>query len=245
MDNKVKELRMDIGRSLNDQSGKRVHALDGDIGHVSEFYFDDKSWSVRYLVIDTGKWLPGRKVLVSTIALDNLSFGSENVCVSITKEQIKNSPDIDTDMPVARQHEIALHQHYGWELYWGGESLLASPELLESATKHTVESVNKGGKPFNPHLRSTKVITGFHVHATDGNIGRIDDFIVETQTWIITNIVIGIRSFFYNRQVMISSESIDKIILEENKVYINLSEKEIINSNIFETGQFTKSSVMQ
>ena len=106
-------------RSINNLVGFTLGATDGEIGRVYSFLFDCGTWAVRYLVVDTGRWLPGRKVLISPKALDQPDWQDRIFRVHLTKEQIRDSPDIDTDKPVSRQREIELHQHYGWTPYWG------------------------------------------------------------------------------------------------------------------------------
>jgi hypothetical protein len=110
-------------RSIISLTGYTIEATDGDIGHVRDLYFDDRSWIIRYLVVDTGTWLPGRKVLISPAALGRPNWQSEKFPVGLTKNQVKNSPDIDTTKPVSRQHEAELHLHYDWPPYWGPTGL--------------------------------------------------------------------------------------------------------------------------
>ena len=97
-----------------DLIGCTVHATDGDIGTVATLYFDDDRWTVRYFVMDTGRWLPGRKVLVSPFSIYQVSRHRDSVDVSLTREQVKNSPDVDTERPISRQHEIAYSDYYGY-----------------------------------------------------------------------------------------------------------------------------------
>lgn len=106
--------------SVKSLIGFTMGATDGEIGKVKEFYFDDESWVVRYLIVDTGNWLSGRVVLISTQAIVNADWENKVFSVNLTKEQIKNSPDINTELPVSRQEEIKLQKYYPWVQYWGG-----------------------------------------------------------------------------------------------------------------------------
>src|SRR5664279_428506 len=110
-------------RSMNDLEDCVIHATDGSIGQVKDLYFDDKAWVIRYLVVDTGSWLSSRNVLISPIAIGHPNWTEKVLPVSITKEQVKNSPSIDTDKPVSRQHEMRYLGYYGYPLYWGGAGL--------------------------------------------------------------------------------------------------------------------------
>jgi len=99
-------------KSTKELKGYAIDATDGDIGKVDDFYFDDKSWTIRYLVVDTGNWLLGRKVLLSPIAVGKADFSSGRFNVTLTKKQVEESPSIDTDKPVSRQHETSYHDYY-------------------------------------------------------------------------------------------------------------------------------------
>ena len=110
-------------RNTKDIENCVIGATDGIIGHVKDLYFDDEAWVIRYLVVDTGPWLSSRKVLISPIAISSPNWTEEILPVSITKEQVKNSPDIDTDKPVSRQHENAYMGYYGYPYYWDGAGL--------------------------------------------------------------------------------------------------------------------------
>src|SRR6266508_5022629 len=101
------------GELAGELKGVTIQATDGDIGSVQDLYFDDHSWTVRYLVVDTGTWLPGRQVLISPFAFRAIS-GASRLQTTLTKDQIENSPSIDTDRPVNRQREIEDSRYYGY-----------------------------------------------------------------------------------------------------------------------------------
>jgi len=101
----------------------KLGASDGEIGHVNDFYFDDQNWAVRYLVADTGSWMPGRLVLISPHAFGNLYQGGKVLLFNLTRQQIENSPSIELHKPVSRQYEEEYHRYYGWPFYWQGDQL--------------------------------------------------------------------------------------------------------------------------
>lgn len=122
-------------RNIEELEKYGVQANDGPIGHVKDFFFDDESWVVRYLIVDTGGWLSNRKVLISPISIGKLEADKKILQVLLTREQVKNSPDIDTDMPVSRQHEMSYLGYYGYPYYWGGNGLWGAgsfPSLMLS-----------------------------------------------------------------------------------------------------------------
>ncbi len=122
-------------RNIEELEKYDVQASDGSIGHARDFFFEDDSWVVRYLVVQTGSWLTDRKVLISPISIGQVEATRKILKVLLTREQVKNSPDIDTDMPVSRQHEVRYLNYYGYPYYWGGGGLWgegAFPSLMLS-----------------------------------------------------------------------------------------------------------------
>ena len=111
--------------------GYRLHSLDGEIGKVEELYFDDRHWTIRYLVADTGNWLTGREVLVSPYALGDINTGKKDIAINLTKKQIEGSPSLETDKPVSRQFEEDYYSYYGWPLYWDGPYLWGAYPYVE------------------------------------------------------------------------------------------------------------------
>jgi hypothetical protein len=101
-----------MNRSVNSLKGFTMGATDGEIGKVKEFYFGDRTWTIRYLIVETGSWLSSRKVLISPEALLTPDCAAQVFPVNLTMEQVKNSPNIDTDMFVSRQQEVELNKFY-------------------------------------------------------------------------------------------------------------------------------------
>ena len=116
--------------------GLELSARDGDIGNAQQFYFDDQSWAVRYLIADTGGWLGGRQVLISPYALDPARTDDRVIPVDLTKKQIENSPSLDTDKPVSRQYEIQYYSFFGGRRT--GMALTCGAIRLPSATGEMV-----------------------------------------------------------------------------------------------------------
>jgi hypothetical protein len=156
-------------RNINSLIGYCMQATDGEIGEVVDFYFDDETWLIRYLVVKTGNWLSGRKVLISAAGLAPTDIKPDLFPISITKEQIRKSPDIDTDKPVSRQQEAMLNQHHFWENYWGSGSYggeMGIPNRLPVRIKE----IDRDPKE-DIHLRSIAEVDGYTIHASDGEIG--------------------------------------------------------------------------
>jgi hypothetical protein len=223
-------------RSVKGIHGYSIQATDGDIGAVYAFYFDDDLWTVRYLVVDTGTWLPGRRVLLSPTAIGQIHWETETVTVTLSREQVENSPDMDTEKPVSRQYETALHNYYGWPMYWGafeptGAGVMAMPppalEVAESA-ENMVEAQG------DPHLRSTHEVMGYSIHAWDGDIGSVRDFIVEDELWAIRYMVVDTGHWLPGKKVLIAPPWITEVSWGESKVYVELTQEEVKNSPEFD-----------
>ena len=212
-----------------------LRALDGEIGKVDQFYFDDETWAIRYLVVNTGSWLSGRQVLISPFALGQTDWESKQLEVVLTKKQVEGSPDINTHKPVSRQHEADHLEYYGYPFYWEGPYLWGSmtdPAGLAMQRPAVTEasSSRAGTESADSHLRSTKVVTGYHIEATDGEIGHVEDFIVDTYTWAIQYIEVNTRNWWPGKKVLISPHWIERVSWTDSKIYVDLSRETIKNS---------------
>jgi len=224
--------------NINSLIGNSVDAIDGDIGKVEDVYFDDKTWVVRYLVVKTGHWLSCRKVLISTYALLDEIFASDMFQVNLTKAQVNNSPDLDTDQPVYRQQEIELYKHYAWQKYWelgyyaGG---LLSIADNKAPVKEQLNEPDNNGKQsrYDQHLRSISKITGYNIHATDGEIGHISDFVIDNETWEIIYLVVDTHHWFGGKEVLVPVKHITEVQWADSAVYVNISMDAIKESTAF------------
>jgi hypothetical protein len=162
----------DIGKLIKAKTlkGYKLDSLDGEIGKVKEFYFDDQHWAIRYLVADTGNWLTGRQVLISPYALAAVNKEEQHIAIDLTKKQIEDSPSLNSDKPVSRQFEEAYYGYYGMPMYWGGPYMWGSYPYIVRDRKKWREST-PGEKAWDPHLRSTHDVSGHDIQATDGEIG--------------------------------------------------------------------------
>jgi hypothetical protein len=209
-----------------------IRATDGELGHIDQLYFDDQTWAIRYLVVDTAGWLGGRRVLISPFSISRTDWDARQVDVELTKRQVENSPDIDTHMPVSRQHEAAFLGYYGYPCYWGGPylwgpafypmGLAASPT---SATEAAAERTRT--ESTDSHLRSTDAVTGYHIEAADGEIGHVDGFVVDDETWAIRYMEVATRNWLPGKKVLVSPAWIERVSWTDSKVYTSLSREAI------------------
>lgn len=213
-------------------NGYKLDSLDGTIGKVKEFYFDDRHWTIRYLVADTGNWLTGRKVLISPYALNRVLESEKHLSVDLTKKQIEKSPALGTHKPVSQQFEEDYYGYYGWPAYWGGSSVWGNSTYLER-DRNKRGAFIKGAKAWDRHLRSTHEVTGYHLQALDGELGHIEDFVIDDDSWTIRYLVIGTKNWWPGKRVLVSPQWIESVSWSESKVFINLSREAIKESPPF------------
>jgi hypothetical protein len=231
--------------NINDLADCAIGATDGAIGHVEDFYFDDEAWVVRYLVVGTGTWLSSRKVLISPVTIGRPNWAERILSVSITKEQVQNSPDIDTEKPVSRQHEIQYLNYYGYPYYWVGGGLWGvgtCPDMMMPdyaglvATPHAVQPERKeayaqaeGARQQNddPHLRSFNAVMGYHIEATDGDIGHVQGLLVDEATWAIRYIIVNTSNWWLGHQVLIAPQWIQDVSWSDGTVSVNLTRQAV------------------
>lgn len=232
-------------RSIKSLIGYNLRETNGEAGKVDEFYFDDESWAIRYLIVKTGNWLSDRKVLISPSALQQPDWEKKEFPVNLTKEQIESSPDIDTDKPVSRQQEEELYAHYNWQQYWGAEPFEhgaglfgAMPgDLYNSEVENTEINKPTDNANNNLHLQSTKSVTGYEIHATDGEIGKVVDYIVEDTTWKIKFLVVETGSWLDSRKVLLSTQWIKEVNWENSVVIVDVTTEAVRNSPVFDNSQ--------
>lgn len=224
-------------RSLKSLRGYTIVASDGEIGKIHEFLFDDHDWVLRYLVVDTGTWLPGRKVLLWPGVLGRPEWSAQALPVALTKSQVEDSPPIRVDEPVSRQKESDLHTYYGWPPYWRQRPPMSGPEsgatdAALAAAKAEMAAMEAGSP--DPHLRSSREVIGYHIEARDGEIGHVEDLIVNDDDWLIQYLVVDTRNWLPGRKVLVSPTWAEEISWLERKVRVDLSKDTIENSPEFD-----------
>jgi len=206
--------------------GYKLDSLDGEFGKIKEFYFDDQHWAIRYLVADTGNWLPGRQVLISPHALVAASQAERHITVDLTQKQIEDGPALSSDKPVSRQFEEAYYGYYGWPMYWVGPYMWGPDPQIVHAGKEGAERA-PDEQAWDPHLRSTQAVTGYGIEAEDGTIGRVEDFIIDDETWAIRYMVVDTKNWWPGKKVLISPRWIERVCWDESKVFVRLSREAI------------------
>lgn len=221
--------------------GHALDSLDGEIGKVKDFYFDDKHWAIRYLIADTGGWLTGRKVLISPYALLANAITEGHVAVALTKQQIKDSPALESDKPVSQQFEESYYAYYGWPTYGGGLGLWGAYDYPYMAGRNPrianrrdeLGVTSRDEKAWDTHLRSAAEVRGYHVEARDGEIGHVEDFIIDDESWAIRYLIVATRNWWPGKKVLVSPNWIERVSWDDSKVVVNLSRDAIKQSPEF------------
>lgn len=210
---------------VNALRGYQVHAVDGELGKVDSFLFDDRTWTVRYLVVETGSWLVERKVLIAPAALEKVDGEHRFLHVRLTRDQVRDSPDIDTDQPVSRQHETELLGYFGWPAYWddwAGSPLYLQPEPIEPLP------------PGDPHLLSTGALGGYAIHASDGEIGHVEDFLLEPGSWVLRGVVVATRNWLPGKKVVLPVGWVRSASWENAELTVDHTRSEVLESPVFD-----------
>jgi hypothetical protein len=202
--------------------GVVIQATDGEIGTVDQLYFEDETWAIRYLTIETGGWLGGRRVLISPISVVHADWQAKRLDVALTKKQVENSPAIATHRPVSRQHEAEFFGYYGYPYYWEGPYLWGPalyPVGLASRTTASAETMADSIRKESPdsHLRSTDAVSGYHIEAADGEIGHVNGFLLDDKAWAVRYLEVATRNWWPGKDVLISPAWIELVSWTDSK----------------------------
>jgi hypothetical protein len=219
-----------------------IGATDGEIGHVRDAYFDDHEWTLRYLVVSAGSWLTGRWVLISPWAIRAVNWQAKRVDVALTREQVRNSPDVDADKPVSRQYETAYSDYYGYPYYWMGPFAWGPlPHPREGGPADPAQQAQRRDtEKGDPNLRSANEVDAYHIEAVDGSIGHVDDFIFDDASWGLRYFVVDTRNWLPGRHVLISTDWVERVSWAERKAYVALTRDEVRNSPEYDAKSFTQ-----
>ena len=237
---------MGLLHSIEGLQGFSLSATDGELGHVKDVYFDDSEWTVRYLAVDTGGWLTGRKVLISPISIRSADWNKQSLSVNLTKQQVQDSPSIDTAKPVSRQHETDYYNHFGYPYYWTGPYLwgytllpgmLEQKPLEDPGRQETRERMELERSRNSPHLRSADEVIGYDIQASDDTIGHVEDLLFDEENWRIELMVVDTRNWWPGKKVMIPPGLIERVSWEGKSVVVRVTREQIENSTEYDPGR--------
>lgn len=213
-------------RGVKELIGYKLSATDGEVGKTKDLYFDDHTWVVRYLVADTGGWLRDRKVLIPRVVLGEPDWATQTFAVGMSKQQVEDSPPISEHEPVSRQHEALLHEFLSVEPYWAGFPEGAYVVAARAAASEVKKPQTATGNQ-DPNLRSCVAVKGYHIEAADGEIGHVEDFIVDDDGWVIRYLVVDPHNILPGRKVLVAVPWIDEIDWADSKVRVDLTREQV------------------
>lgn len=241
-------------RSAKEITGFKLRSSDGEAGTIKDLYFDDDKWTIRYFVVDTGGWLSGRLVLISPHAITGADWAGEALEVNLTKQQIENSPGIDTAKPVSRQHETAISDYYGYPYHWSGPHLWgvsAYPAMTAGgavgdpgtpgsmpATAATDAALAEREQS-DPQLRTYAEVVGYDIQALDDTVGHVEDFLIDDRDWSIQLMVIDTRNWLPGKDVLISPKRIVDVSWLDKTVTVKATRDEVEGSPEYDPAMLT------
>lgn len=228
-------------RSLKNLEKCTIGATDGHIGAIKDVYFDDQQWVVRYLVVSTGMWLSHSEVLLSPLSIRDWGWQGDVIPSTLSQAQVKQSPGVDTNKPISREYERSFYGYYGYPNYWGGASLWGEvpyPSMMTLGRPYeTSEAAADRSKRDHEdhHLRSCNEVTGYHLHATDGEIGHVNGYLVDQRSWAIRFLIIDTSDWWLGHQVLIATEWTDRVSRSQSTVTCSLSRETIKQSPVYDS----------
>jgi len=233
--------------STKELLGNKLAALDGDIGHLSDFYFDDAIWVIRYAVADTGDWLTGRLVLLSPHAFGKLDQREKTLYINLRKMQIQDSPSIESHKPVSRQYEVEYYRYYDWPAYWAGDAMwgMGGYPVLVPPLQDELETRRLYYHRDDKHLQSAREVAGYPIEATDGKIGHVTGFLVDDRSWAIRELVVEAGHWYSGKEIRIPASKVERISYKESKVIVSLTKADIQNTAehaVASTGEVSQSA---
>jgi len=233
-------------RHQSQVKGYAIHASDGLVGTISDVLFDDATWLVRWFVVNTATWRAGRRVLLPPSALASVNHIGHQFVVKLNRHQVRDCPDVDTDAAVSRQHEADIYDHYGWAPYWSassymgivgfggylGEPLIAPPSLELMQREKSLADARQAAS--DPTLRSIGEVTGYAVHAIDGEVGHVEDFLIEDDDWSIHYLVVETGTWWHGNKLLVSPLAVQSIQWLDRLVNLGADRQAVKNSAAYD-----------
>ena len=220
--------------------GYSLKAKNGEKGKVKNFLFDDRSWMIRYLEAELGSFFSEKRVLIPRMFLGEPEWDNKHFPIELSVERIKESPDLNFDMPVSRKYEQELVRHYDIQPYWmvnaaayAGQESFFYPGNLFRAPKKVIKE-----EDIDTSLRSFNEVVGYHIDAVDDTFGQIVDLIIDDKDWQILHVVIDTKTLVpWSRKVLVPIELIDEINFMDHRVTVNMPKEAIKNSPEFDESE--------
>lgn len=219
-------------RRLAELSGYALRARDGDVGKLKDIYFDDRDWTVRYLVVHTGSWLLGRDVLILPGMVEGVDDDTRRIQIELGRKQIEGAPAVEQKTPVSRHYEREYFRYYDWPPYWADDPLSGGAARLPADVTDMAPK-----EPEHPHLRSGDEVVGYRMRAQDGEVGKVRDFVVEDPGWMIRYVDVATGNWLSGRDVLFACPWIEGIDWFGGEVMIALDREAIETAPAYDSSQ--------
>ena len=220
--------------------GFPLDSTDGRIGVVTDFLFDDASWRVRWLVVECGVWLKGRKVLIPPSAVAPFRLDDQRFDTKLTRAQVAAGPELSDDEPVSQQMEQRAYSSYSLAPEWDSPYLGGLPGAITSEFVTAPyfgigeeELAGAGGveqPQGDSHLRSVKEVTGYHIRARDGTVGHVENFLLDLETWKLRYFVVDTRNWGFGKHVLMSFTAVTGIQWSDREVALDVTREQVKSS---------------
>jgi len=221
-------------RTASELKGYEIIAMDGRLGAVSDFLFDDTTWKIRWLVDETGGWLSGHKVLIHATAIGQADDVHQRLAVNLMTEAVRNSPAIGQDEPVSRQFESSLYGYYGWDPLWAGRCFgggaIAAPLVAPPLSGFMMAPARPHGGGHDPHLRSCAAVTGYHVHGSDHDVGHIAGFLLDDRDWTVRYLIVDTHNWWPGDHVLLAPAAVSAIDWSGREVRVMVTRAQVQSS---------------
>ncbi len=209
-------------------SGYKLETPGGEVGIVRDFFFEVEKWAIRYLVVDTGTWLSSRQTLISPHAIIGVNEAHRRIDLNLTKKQIEDSPPLEKNQPISPLFQVNHHAYFGWPAFWGGPGTYGVYPFMIPQGDTTGEP--EPSEERDPHLQSIADVRGHSVQADDGDIGHVEDVVIDEETWMVRYFVVDTRNWLPGRKVLISPSWIDRISWDESKIFVKVTKDQVMGS---------------
>jgi len=225
----------------------KLNSLDGEIGKVKDLYFEDQYWTIRYLIANTGNWLTGRQVLISPNSIASINKEEQCINVNLTKNQIENSPSLDSDKPVSMQFQEKYYGYFALPMYGMGMGMgmemegvgTMLPYLPIENDEERLKAIAKEQDGWDPHLRSTHNVNGYNIQGIDDTIGHLEDFIIDDETWEIRYLIIDTQNWLPGKKILLAPQWIESVSWDESKLTVNF-----LCEDIKQSPEYTEETIL-
>jgi hypothetical protein len=236
-------------RSLNELARYKVTAIDGDVGSVADFLLDDRAcpvsdpspaadafrtepperaraaWAVRYLVVQTGGLFDRRRVLISPISFREVDAAAKRFHLALSVAKIKKSPDLDGARPISRRDEGEYFRYYQYPYYWDYAGLWGMgmlPGMLATSVWREQEQPEETRD--DGSLRSARALIGFHVEASDGRVGQVDELLIDDATYEVRYLVVNTGLV---HKLRLRPQWAERVNWDERMIYVGMPRQAI------------------